>query len=131
MKKLLLIIVSLTLFFCMQSCGNNNDTGLETTKENTVLKSDSLWVPAEWATKFKNAQVRQFEKTDEFREIGAKFKIDCTSLYLDPNNSILIFTKITLLKGSKNCEFHGFINREQYNEETGDNVKTFSVAIID
>lgn len=36
-----------------------------------------------------------------------------------------------MLKEAKNCEFHGFINKEQYNEETCDNVKTFSVAIID
>jgi hypothetical protein len=125
---LLLMVISLTTIVTT-SC-NNSDTGFIETSNNSNLKCDSLFQYEEWTAKLKNGQIKTVEKVDEFKSIGATFKIKSTSLYLDSNNSILLHACVTLLKGAKNCEFSGYVHRDQYNEQTGDNVKTFSIASI-
>jgi hypothetical protein len=118
-----LIIVVVT------SC--TDDHVSKTTPDNTLLKSSDLEVKNEWKEKFKNAKVITTETIDTFLNIRAKYKISFSSLYLDSNNSIIISSKVILLNGSKHCEFHGTISKEQHNQQTGSNVNTFSMVLID
>lgn len=125
---LFLITISATIILT-NSCNNSNNGFIET-NNNTDLKCDSLYQYDNWAGKFDKGQIKTIEKIDKFKSIGATFKIKSTSIYLDSNNSILLHACVTLLKGAKNCEFSGYVHKEQFNEQTGENVKTFSIASI-
>lgn len=128
LSHLMLVAMSLALIV-LNGC-NNSDTGFIESNNNTDLKCDSLYQYPEWTEKLKNGKIKTVEKIDEFKSIGATFKIKSTSICLDTNNSILLYACVTLLKGSKNCEFSGYVHKDQYNEQTGENVKTFSIVSI-
>lgn len=125
MKKIIPFVLLLTTF--LVSCKKNYS---ETTADNTVLVEKNFDIPDDWEAKFKDAKESKAEVTNSYSDNDANFKIECTRLYLDPKNSIIKSVKITLLKGAKNCEFKATVAPEQYNQQTGNNVGTFTTVSI-
>ncbi len=127
MKSILYFIIAIS-FFIVTSCDNNSSP---TTHDNTVLKSEDLWIPDEWVSKFEKATKTTSEKTGSFDAINAKFKIESSRLFIDSNNSIIKSVKVTLLSGADNCDFHATIDKKQYNTKNDGSIQTFSIVSID
>lgn len=90
-----------------------------------------MWIADTLRIKFREAKVKTFEYTDGFPEEGAKFKIEGSSLYLDSAHSIMLWARITLLKGADGCEFSGYVDKQQVGEQDWDDANTFSMVSIE
>jgi hypothetical protein len=94
---------SAVIVFVASNTNNEmKETGLKTTRNNTILRCDSLYVAEGWIERFKNAKSQYTELLDTFKSINAVVKIENSTLILDKDNSIIVRVCVKLVKGPKN-----------------------------